>query len=110
MYEREDTGHKYPDGTPVYVGDRIMYDRETKSAKVYGRTNAKGKRVYFIVIYENQSSQRQIILDKITIRGQYYKELVKRKAVKRAEIKAKAPNPKQKYIHGFLDYDHLDIY
>lgn len=110
MNEKEDTGFKYPDGTPVYVGDRLYYDHEQKSAKVYGRTNASGRRVYFIVVYENQNSQRQIVLDKITIKARYYKELVQRREAKRAEIKSKAPNPKQKYIHGFIDFDHLEIY
>lgn len=109
MGEREDTGFKYPDGTPVYVGDRLYYDNEVRPAKVYGRDKKNG-RCYFLVVYVNSQEQRQIILDKVRIRARYYTALKEKREARKLEIKAKAPNPKRKYIHGFLDYDHLEVY
>ena len=105
----EDTGYRYPDGSPVRVGDRIFIAGEERSGKVYSRPGRPGRPARsFVTIHYPGGSQRQYALSAVEIRARYYDDL-KRRRGETAERRRAAVPEGGVYVVGPIDYDHLEI-
>lgn len=105
--KKEDTGFKYPDGTAIYVGDRVFIEGENHTGKVYARPGKNGGTRFFVTVHYSGDTQKQYALSSVKVRCRYYTDLKERREKEKATRISKAQ--RGVFVVGQLDYDHLEI-